>query len=151
MTENISRTTAMQFISRFAPNSEERCAVGGARALGWGSLAIGLTELLAPHHVERLLGLEHSPDQHGVLRALGVREIMHGAGILAEDRATPQLSAGVWARVMGDILDTALLGVAATRTKRPGSFAAVAAMVTAIGIADLYYAAKVKRHQTSWS
>ena len=137
--------------SNFTTPYEEQCAVKGARTLGWGSLAIGLTELIAPHHVERMLGLDHSHDQHGVLRALGVREVMHGVGILPESRATPQLSAGVWGRVLGDVLDTALLGVAATRTRRPGSFAAVAAVVTAIGIADLCYAVKVRRHQTSGS
>ena len=138
--------------ARFSmPATEEQCAVSGARTLGWGSLAIGLTEVLAPHYVERMLGLDHCHRQHGILRALGAREIMHGVGILTENRATPQLTAGVWARVLGDVLDTALLGVAATKTKRPGSFAAVAAAVTAIGIADMYYASKVKRHETFWS
>jgi hypothetical protein len=129
--------------------TEEDLAVAGARTLGWGSIGIGLTELLAPHQVERMLGLDHCSRQHGALRALGVRELMHGIGILSENLATPQLSASLWARVMGDVLDAALLGVAATKTKRPGSFAAVVAMVTAIGLADLYFASKVKQHQDS--
>ncbi len=128
-------------------NHEQQLATTGARALGWGSIGIGLTEVLAPHQVERMLGLDHDTSHHGILRALGVRELLHGVGILTEDRPTGQLSAGIWARVFGDVLDTALLGLAATKTKRPSSFAAVAAVVGAIGVADLYCAVKVKRNQ----
>jgi hypothetical protein len=131
--------------------SEQQSAAEGARALGWGSIGIGLMELVAPHQVEQLLGLDHCHKTHGILRALGVRELLHGVGILTESRTTPQLAAGVWARVLGDALDSALLGIAATKTKRPGSFAAVAATVTAIGAADLYYAMKVQQHQNGHS
>jgi hypothetical protein len=127
--------------------TEQQSAADGARTLGWGSIGIGLMELVAPHQVEHMLGLEHSHKTHGILRALGVRELLHGVGILAERRATPQLAASVWARVLGDALDSALLGIAATKTKRLSSFAAVAATVTAIGAADLYYAMKIQHQQ----
>jgi hypothetical protein len=130
--------------------TEQQSAAEGARALGWGSIGIGLMELLAPHQVEHMLGLDHSHKTHGILRALGVRELLHGIGIVTESRATPQLAAGVWARVLGDALDSALLGIAATKTKRPGSFAAVAATVIAIGAADLYYAMKVQKQQNGY-
>ncbi|HEX6961372.1 MAG TPA: hypothetical protein VF175_05860 [Lacipirellula sp.] len=130
--------------------SEQQSAAEGARSLGWGSIGIGLLELVAPHQVERMLGLDHSRKTHGILRALGVRELLHGVGILTESRASPQLAAGAWARVLGDALDSALLGVAATKTKRPASFAAVAATVTAIGAADLYYAMKVQQQQNGF-
>jgi hypothetical protein len=127
--------------------NEKNDATAGARALGWGSIGIGLMELLAPDRVQSMLGIEDRASHRGILRALGVRELMHGIGILTEDRPTPQLTSGVWARVAGDVLDSALLGVAATKTKRPSSFAAMAAMVTGIGIADVVYAVKVKRHE----
>jgi hypothetical protein len=44
------------------------------------------------------------------------------------------------------MLDNALLAVATTKTKRPERFAAVAASVAAIGVADLSYAFKYARH-----
>src|SRR4051794_28509152 len=112
-----------------------RDAIRGARALGWASIGIGMTELAAPQKVQDMLGLEDKPSHRGILRVLGVRELMHGLGILTAERPESGLTAGVWSRVAGDVLDTALLGVAATKTKRPGSFAAVAASVAAIGVA----------------
>jgi hypothetical protein len=118
-----------------------------ARSLGWASVGIGLAELLAPGQVEQLLGLDHKPSQQGILQTLGVRELLHGFSILTERDLNPQLRAGVWSRVAGDILDSALLGVAAAKTRRPSSFAAVAAAVAAIGALDLIYAVKVHRRQ----
>ena len=56
------------------------------------------------------------------------------------------MKAGLWSRVAGDALDTALLGVAGTMTKRPGSFAAVAALVGGIGLLDALYAVRLLRH-----
>src|SRR5436190_5552545 len=90
-----------------------------ARGLGWASIGIGLTEICAPKHVQSLLGLEDKRSHRGVLRVLGIREICHGVSILTEEKRTSQLRTGVWSRVAGDVLDTVLLGVAATKTKRP--------------------------------
>jgi hypothetical protein len=130
---------------------EKESAVEGARCLGWGSIGIGLTELAAPDRVASMLGIEDSEAHRGVIRALGAREFMHGVGILTERRPTPQLAAGIWSRVLGDVLDTALLGVAAMKTRRPGSFAAVAAVVSAIGVMDMLYAVRVSRHVESYA
>ena len=47
-----------------------------ARALGFVSLAIGLTEIAAPRQVERLLGIGDGSATK-ILRMLGVREILH--------------------------------------------------------------------------
>jgi hypothetical protein len=128
----------------FATDSSQ--AVEGARALGWASIGIGLTEFAAPQVVESMLGIEHRPEQQGILRVLGIRELLHGAGILAEQRATEQLNTGVWGRVAGDLLDGALLAIAGTQTKRPLRFAAVAANVGAIGLLDLYYATRTSHN-----
>lgn len=119
--------------------------VAAARVLGWVSIAIGLTEIAMPGKVQALLGLEDSADRRGVIYTLGVREVLHGVSILAEKDATPQLTASLWGRVAGDALDSALLGVAATQTKAPMRFAAIAATVMAIGAADMYYAQKLSR------
>src|SRR5688572_13109168 len=116
----------------------------GAHALGWASIGIGLAELIAPQQVQSILGLEDRPNHRGILRVLGVRELMHGIGILDPERSNRHHTAGVWARVAGDVLDSVLLGMAATKTKRSASFTVTAAAVTAIAFADLYCALKVK-------
>ena len=96
--------------------SHDESTENGARMLGWASLAIGLTEIVAPRKVEELLGLESRPGYHGILRVLGVREVMHGVGILADPQPNGETTIGVWARVVGDVLDSALLGMAAMRS-----------------------------------
>jgi len=116
-----------------------------ARALGWTSIAVGLTELAATRQLAEVMGLDDTPQNRGILRTLGVRELMHGVGILTETRNNHSMRTGVWARVLGDALDSALLGVAATKTKKPGSFAAVAAMVAGIGLADFVTAVRLQK------
>jgi hypothetical protein len=128
-------------------NHERDAAVAAAHTLGWASIGIGLAELVAPDRVESLLGIENGASHRGMLRVLGMRELMHGAGILTEAEVNRQLTAGVWSRVAGDVLDCALLGIAATRTRRPLAFAAVAAAVTAIGVADVCAALKLSRQR----
>jgi hypothetical protein len=121
------------------------------RILGWTSIAIGAMELAAPKQVQQLLGLEDKASHRGILRVCGVREIMQGIAILAEDEANPKMTAGLWGRVAGDVLDTALLGIAATKTKAPGRFATVAGMVMGIGASDLFAAKRLElnEHPTS--
>src|SRR5688572_20592619 len=103
-----------------------------AQFLGWTSIAIGLTEILAPDRLEKTMGVGNGQTT-GILRVLGVREIMHGIDILSHKDPTP----GVWSRVFGDLLDGALLGVAATRTKKPGGLATIFAAVAPVVLADL--------------
>jgi hypothetical protein len=83
--------------------NEERVA----HALGWFSIGLGLTEVVAGRALGRTLGMER---QTGLLRAFGLREIAAGVGILARPRPT----AWMWARVAGDALDLAALGSAYT-------------------------------------
>ena len=122
-----------------------------ARGLGWASIGIGLAELAATRQVESMLGLEDTAAHRGILRTLGIRELMHGVGILTERRPTEAMATGVCSRVAGDVLDNALLGVAAMKTKRPASFAAVVASVMVIGALDLVYAMRLKRHQQAYA
>src|SRR3954466_12942017 len=123
-------------------NGSHRAAVDrqAAQCLGWTSIAIGLTEILAPRQLEKTMGVGNG-QVTGILRVLGVREIMHGIDILSHEDPTP----GVWSRVFGDLLDGVLLGAAATRTKNPGGLAAVFAAVTPLVVADMIFAPRLSK------
>ncbi len=72
---------------------------------------------------------------------------MQGVDILSHPDPTP----GIWARVAGDMLDLAVLGVAATKTRKPGAFAAIATMVLGIGAADMLACGRLTQEkQLSW-
>jgi hypothetical protein len=109
-----------------------------ADKLGMTSVAIGLTELLAPRQIEKAMGVSNDRSTTGVLRILGVRELMHGIDLLTHKDPAP----GLWARVVGDVLDSALLGLAATRTRKPLGWAAVFAAVLPVVLADMFFAPK---------
>jgi hypothetical protein len=126
-------------------NSHELSTVDteASRALGLASIAIGLAEIAMPGKVQDLLGLDDSPRRRGILRVLGVREICHGLAILTDDKPQQRMARNLWSRVAGDVLDSALLAKAAQQTNSPSSFAAVAASVAAIGVADLVMAERL--------
>ena len=75
-----------------------------ARALGWFSVGLGLTQIMAPRTLGRAIGV----DRPWTLRALGLRELTSGVGILSQ----PRQPAWLWSRVAGDAMDLALLGSA---------------------------------------
>jgi hypothetical protein len=112
--------------------------VTAARALGVVSLAIGLTEILFPRKLQKTMGI-HNGQNTGVMRVLGVREICHGMDILSHRDPTP----GVWARVAGDVLDGVMLGAAGAKSKRLGGFAAIAAAVLPVVVADMVFATRL--------
>jgi hypothetical protein len=109
-----------------------------ATALGVVSIAIGLTEIAAPKQLERIMGLSNGQNT-GILRVLGVREIMHGIDLLSHKDPAP----GLWSRVAGDVLDNVLLGMAAMKTKRPGGLMGVAAAVLPVVVADMMLAPRL--------
>ncbi len=115
------------------PNGSRPDGEGFATALGWFSIGLGLSEVVAPRRVARLIGIEDDPRERAILRALGVREIMSGIAILSQPRAR-----WVWSRVAGDAMDLALLGtaLASDRTERPRTSVATAAVlgVTALDV-----------------
>jgi uncharacterized membrane protein len=120
----------------------ERRAPSGttlARTLGWFSIGLGLSELLAPRRLSRLVG---SPEQPRLLQALGAREIASGLGILI-GRRRPQW---MWSRVAGDMIDLALLGAAlADRRSERRRVAAAAAAVAGVTALDVLAARRVRR------
>jgi uncharacterized membrane protein len=101
-----------------------------AQALGWLSIGLGLTALLAPRAVGELTGIG---SRTGLLRAIGMRELAAGAGLLSARDATPWL----WSRVLGDTMDLMVFGAAAakpavgTRTRSLVSLGVVASITAA--------------------
>ncbi len=73
------------------------------RGLGWFSIGLGLTELLAAPRLTRALGARG--DEH-IVRAMGARELVHGMLCLSIENGF-----GAWSRVAGDAVD--LAGLAA--------------------------------------
>ena len=109
-----------------------------AKALGWASIAIGLSEIAAPKRLEKMMGIGNG-EHTGILRVLGLREILTGVDILSHRDPMP----GIWGRVVGDALDLTLLGFAATTTRRPGGLGAAFAMVAGVTALDAVCAGRL--------
>jgi hypothetical protein len=117
-----------------------------AKALGWFSIGLGLTQLLAPGWLGRQIGVG---ERTGAMRALGARETLTGLSVL-----NPRVStAGLWGRVGGDLMDLALLAGAfrSPRAQRNRVIGAVAA-VAGVALLDLVAARMNQRRQSyAWS
>jgi hypothetical protein len=101
-----------------------------ANGLGWFSLALGLTEVLAARPLGRALGIKNVT----LLRAFGVREIAAGLGLLSQKRKGPW----VWGRIAGDALDMGVLGSALRASNdRRGNAAFAIAVVAPVVALDL--------------
>lgn len=105
---------------------------GLANALGWFSIGLGLAQVAAPGRVADLIGVEDDARNRTLMRALGIRELTSGVGILTRQRP----AGWVWARVAGDVMDLALLGTAmgSSKAQRNRTIAAAAAV---LGVAAL--------------
>ena len=112
---------------------------GLARALGIFSLGLGVTQLVAPRALGRMIGVGEHP---GLMRGLGMREITSGVGILSNERTAEWL----WSRVAGDVMDLALLSRALDDEEgdRRRVFGAAAAVAGALLI-DAYAAQRMTR------
>lgn len=73
-----------------------------AQGLGWFSVGLGVTKLLAGRQLARWLGME---EHTTLIRAFGARELAAGVGILTAEDPTGWM----WGRVGGDALDLATL------------------------------------------
>jgi uncharacterized membrane protein len=111
-----------------------------ANALGWFSIGLGLAEVAAPGSVARLIGVSDDDRNRWALRALGVREVVSGVGILAQ----PRPAGWVWARVGGDLMDLAYLGSALnSEDARPGRVTAAMAAVAGVTALDVLCAERL--------
>lgn len=107
--------------------NRDRLAIG----LGWFSIGLGLTEILAPRTLSRMIG---APPRSGLIRLLGFREIMAGVGILSK----PRTRAWLQTRVAGDAMDLSLLGAAAfSKESDLGRLTMAAATVSGVTALDV--------------
>ncbi|MEH0973130.1 SRPBCC family protein [Micromonospora sp. CPCC 205546] len=123
-------------------NRRER-GTGLPRALGVVSLALGAGGLLAPRAVARLTGVDDSPTALTLIPAVGARELVHAAGLLAGRRPV----GWTWTRVAGDAMDLTLLGRAwADRCgERRRRVALTTAAVAGIAAVDLFAAVRARQ------
>lgn len=111
-------------------------------ALGWFSLGLGAAQLIAPRSVARLIGVDADGRTELLMRALGMREVSAGVGILTQSRP----ASWTWARVAGDLMDLALLGtaLASPSTERSRALTATA-LVAGVTLLDAKTALDVQR------
>ncbi len=136
-------------VDRVRRQNGERRTNALANALGWFSIGLGLAEVTAPNGIARLIGLRDQSfrdRQHrhrGLMRALGVREMVSGVGILSRR----QRAGWVWSRVAGDIMDVALLGrvLTADRTRKRRA-ATATAVVLGIGALDVLCGQRLSKY-----
>jgi uncharacterized membrane protein len=103
-----------------------------AKGLGWFSIGLGMTELLAPRFIANISGVSNT--RTGLIRLYGLREIASGVGIFAQRKPTE----AVWSRVAGDALDLASLGMAAAAPgAKKGRVAFATANVLAVTALDV--------------
>ena len=112
-----------------------------SRALGWFSIALGVTELVSPRRITQPLGMEGN---EGLVRAYGAREIGSGLLSLSIDKHV-----GLWSRVAGDGLDIATVATAMRPGNRKiGNVLLTLALLGAITAIDVLGAQAVTaRHQ----
>lgn len=114
-----------------------------AKMLGWFSIGVGVAQLVTPRNVSRAAGIEQRPL---LMRALGVREIASGVGILTQRRRTGWL----WSRVAGDAMDLALLGIAARSPRSERRLVSLAtAMVAGVTVLDLLSSVENTRYSSA--
>src|SRR5215216_6892922 len=84
-----------------------------AQGLGWFSVALGAAQLAAPRTLARLIGIKDDDEHSAAMRAVGVREVATGVGILVR----PRPAGWLWGRVVGDAIDLVLLAKADTKDR----------------------------------
>lgn len=117
-----------------------------ARALGWFSIGLGLTQLVLPGYMASLVGAATTRRSRGTMIALGLRELGSGLGILARPRHAEWL----WARVVGDLIDVALLAelVGDGKGRRRSRAVAATAAVAGVTLIDALTAVELTRKKT---
>lgn len=114
-----------------------------ANVLGWFSLGLGLAQVAAPGDVARFIGVSDDADNRTIMRAVGMREIMSGVGILTQ----PRPAGWLWARVGGDVMDLALLSGAlnSDNTQQRNRVMKATAAVVGVTLLDLLCGQQLSR------
>lgn len=119
----------------------ERRAIG----LALVSLGLGSAQVLFPGALASLIGVPNRGATRLAMRAIGFRELLVGLWALQN----PRSNSWALARVLGDVVDLALLQrkLTSKRTER-GRLAAATAAVVGIAALDVASAAKLSRNPT---
>jgi uncharacterized membrane protein len=104
-----------------------------AQGLGWFSIGLGVTELIAPGLIARIVG---SRNHHFLIRTYGIREITAGIGILSTNRPGGWL----WSRVAGDAIDLISIGRAAGSSRNSTGTTISALSVAGVTAVDVWCA-----------
>lgn len=119
-------------VERARPGLPSTNAKRLAKGLGWFSIGLGLAELLAPRAIANISGVSNK--HTGLIRLYGLREIGSGIAIFSQEKPTE----AVWSRVVGDAVDLASLGVAASKPDaKRGRVAFATANVLAVTVLDV--------------
>jgi len=102
-----SRSTTAPY-QRIADDDRGTGGESLANFLGLFSLGLGLAQMLAPEGMSKICGIEDAEGNRTLMRTLGMREFSSGVAILTKQ----QPEKAVWSRVVGDVIDLALLGKA---------------------------------------
>ena len=117
-------------------SQEERFAYG----LGWFSIILGLAEFIASRRLGQAIGVPS--EHHGVIKAMGLREMASGIGILTQRAPIT----AVWSRIAGDMIDLTCLGAALSCTRaHRGRLAVTAAAIAGATALDLLCAQQLSR------
>jgi hypothetical protein len=100
--------------------------------LGVFSIALGMTEVVAPGRLARWLGVDGKTAKR-VIALFGARELLAGAMLLRG----PAASTNAWNRVIGDGMDLGALGLAFSRSSRRGAAAGALGFVAGATILDI--------------
>jgi hypothetical protein len=114
-----------------------------ARGLGYFSLALGLSELVAPDAISRAVGLD---GYHGLIRGYGGREIATGVAILTSHDPTPW----VWGRIVGDVADIATVVAGAQKLTKPRTLFALG-LLAGVTALDVFCASRLVAEKGSRS
>ena len=91
---------AVQLLTRPTLGNHRQPAQKIARALGWFTLGLGVTEMVAPRAVANFVGRSWRPSE---TRLMGLRKVLAGVGTITGAQWTGRS----WARVGGNLLELA--------------------------------------------
>lgn len=113
-----------------------------ARPLGWLSVVLGLSSLVAPTAMARGIGLRPTEGTGTLLRAVGAQELLVSWGLLRRRRP----AGWQWTRVIGDLTHVAMLNNAlASRDSDARRIRRVMAAVAAIAGVDVLAGVRLTR------
>lgn len=114
------------------------------RALGWFSVLLGIPPLAAPDRFARAAGAGDERVDITVARLAGLRELAVGSALVAWPRRPGLL----WGRVVGDVIDLALLaGLRRRRSTNRGRVTSALLAVVGITALDLYVATGARKRR----